>query len=1002
MRNATFWLFAVAITGATALGSSSDLSIFQLQHTAWTARDGAPSPVFALAQTTDGFLWLGTSSGLYRFDGVRFEHFRAESGADLSGNDIFTLMATPDGGLWIGFRFGGADFLKDGRITRYGAAEGFPSKGTARRFAIERSGAVWAIANGQVLKLEGTHWQMIRAERSALDLIIDRMGTVWVSTATAVYSLRNGLFDKADDCDNGIYLAEAPTGIVWVLEYGPGGGVRPLGSPRSLRISAPNNVRFLFDRDGNLWSAGGKGILRVSGPKFGVSETFTKKDGATSDEGGIVLEDRDGNIWRGSYGGLDRFRESNLVPAAPSLQTESATIVAGDHGDIWGWSFPGPVCFHLTGAEIRTRPSEEPALTAHRDWQGTIWIGGWSALWRFENGRSIPVSFPEGGIKHSQVQAIAHDRSGNLWISVSGNGTFRLANNVWTKYGNLPNLPKETAISLLADSAGRVWFGHLGNKLSVVEGESVKTFSSADGFPVVNVQAIYEDSEHAIWASGERGLAVFHANRFQQVFGAGDLEFNGVSGIIETATGDLWLNSLAGIVRIPAAERRRVIADPAWHVHCELFDFVDGLIGKARQLNPVPTVIASSDGKLWFLTTGGIVRVDPEHLVRNTNPPAVFIRSVESNGRTYSQPGPGLPPRTTDIHIEYTAPSLSTPERVHFRYLLEGVDKDWRDVGSRREAFYTNLTPGRYHFRVTAANGAGNWNEADASLDFSIAPTWYQTRPFVLLEILSIIALAAIAIRWRMRLMAARLAAQFQQRLEERTRIAQDLHDTLLQGFISASLQLSLANREVTADSKAKPIVTEVLELMRTVIEEGRSAVRGMRLTQADTNDLEKSFSRIRAETVAEGPVNFRVLVEGPERALHALVRDDVYRIGREAIINAFRHAGAANVEVELRYSDRNLRLFVRDDGCGIEPQVLRDGRDGHWGLSGMRETAERIGARLRLQSRPGEGTEVELTVPAEIAFAALPRPPARRSWRMGWRIFRRRSRSNEQFKNSP
>jgi signal transduction histidine kinase len=300
------------------------------------------------------------------------------------------------------------------------------------------------------------------------------------------------------------------------------------------------------------------------------------------------------------------------------------------------------------------------------------------------------------------------------------------------------------------------------------------------------------------------------------------------------------------------------------------------------------------------------------------------------------------------------------------------------------------LAPGKYRFRVTAANGTGSWNEAAASLDFSMRPAWHQTRLFVLLAILSIPALATVAVRWRMRLMAARMDAQFQQRLEERTRIAQDLHDTLLQGFISASLQLSLANRELAADSKAKPAVAEVLELMRTVIEEGRSAVRGMRLTQADSNDLEKSFSRIRAETVSEQPVNFRVLVEGPEQPLHALVRDDVYRIGRESI-SPFRHSGAANVEVELRYSDRDLHLFVRDDGCGIDPQVLRGGRDGHWGLSGMRETAERIGGKLRLQSRPGEGAEVELSVPAGIAFAPSPRPPALR-----WRFIRLRSRSKE------
>jgi signal transduction histidine kinase len=274
---------------------------------------------------------------------------------------------------------------------------------------------------------------------------------------------------------------------------------------------------------------------------------------------------------------------------------------------------------------------------------------------------------------------------------------------------------------------------------------------------------------------------------------------------------------------------------------------------------------------------------------------------------------------------------------------------------------------------VIACNNDGVWNETGATLAFSIEPAFYQTVWFHLLYLAAAVGILLAAIRWRMRLMAGRLSAQFQERLAERTRIAQDLHDTLLQGFMSASLQLSLANRELPTESKAKPIVTEVLDLMRSVIEEGRSAVRGMRLTQADANDLEKAFSRIRAEAIADEPANFRVQVEGTERSLQALVRDDVYRIGREAIINACRHSRAANVEVELRYRDRDLRLFVRDDGCGIEPQILRDGRDGHWGLSGMRETAERIGAKLRLQSRPGEGTEVELTVPRKSRLPGRP-----------------------------
>jgi signal transduction histidine kinase len=328
-----------------------------------------------------------------------------------------------------------------------------------------------------------------------------------------------------------------------------------------------------------------------------------------------------------------------------------------------------------------------------------------------------------------------------------------------------------------------------------------------------------------------------------------------------------------------------------------------------------------------------------------------------------------LPPQTRDLEIDYTALSYVAPQKVLFHYMLEGHDPGWQEPGTRRQAFYNDLRPGRYRFRVIACNSDGVWNEAGASLNFSILPAYYQTAWFRVACGAAFLGLLWAIYQLRVQQLRRRFNIGVEARVNERTRIAQELHDTLLQGFISASMQLGVADRQLPVDWPAKPIVTDVLKLMRDVIEEGRKAVRGMRLSGGDSDDLERAFSRIPQELVVQRSVGFRVLVEGQVRPLHPLIRDEVYRIGREALVNAFHHSEAASVEVELEYADRELRVLVRDNGCGIDPQVLQSGREGHWGLSGMRERAGRIGARLKVWSDAAAGTEVELSVPGRVAY---------------------------------
>jgi len=332
----------------------------------------------------------------------------------------------------------------------------------------------------------------------------------------------------------------------------------------------------------------------------------------------------------------------------------------------------------------------------------------------------------------------------------------------------------------------------------------------------------------------------------------------------------------------------------------------------------------------------------------------------------------------------YLAPSLAVPERVRYKYKLEGLDESWSNPVSAREVTYNNLNSGKYRFRLIASNGDGMWESAESDVTFSITPPYWQTIWFRL-GIALVTALGILLIyRLRMRQLAEQLNMRFEERLAERTRIAQELHDTLLQGFLSASMQLHVVADKLPDDSAAKPALDRVLLLMGRVTEEGRNAVGGLRSTEGSSGDLALAFSQIQQEFPGQEQVSFHVIVEGSPRTLRPVARDEIYRIGRESLTNAFRHSKAASVEVELEYAAKQLRVLVRDSGAGFDPQILQFGRQGHWGLSGMRERAKGIGASLRVWSRPGAGTEVELTVPGNIAY--VPEPPGRvAKWISRW-----------------
>lgn len=448
--------------------------------------------------------------------------------------------------------------------------------------------------------------------------------------------------------------------------------------------------------------------------------------------------------------------------------------------------------------------------------------------------------------------------------------------------------------------------------------------------------------------------------------------FGTVTGIIATPDGALWLNELRGIICISPDEVNQAAQNPEHLVSYRIFDFLDGLPGGTQMNYTVSTAVEGSDGRLWFGTDNGLAWIDPAHITKNFVPPPVSIRSLHTDAKIYDVSADvlNLPQGTQSLRIDYTALSFSIPERVRFRYRLEGADKEWQDAGTRRQAFYNNLRPGNYRFRVIAANNDGVWNETGATLPFTIAPMFYQTNWFALFCLTLAGCLVWLGYKWRIYLVESHLHLQFEDRLAERTHIAQELHDTLLQGVFSASIQLDAVVEQLADDSPVKLRLTRVQQLTGQIMTDGRNTIKGLHSPSMDNSlALEKAFAKIKQDLDIREQIDFRIVTVGEPRPIHPVVRDEIYRFGREALINAFRHSKAEKIEVEIEYAAKYFRLLVRDEGCGIKPEILRSGREGHLGLSGMRECSERMGAKLKIRSRIDSGTEIELFVPQSVAF---------------------------------
>ena len=575
------------------------------------------------------------------------------------------------------------------------------------------------------------------------------------------------------------------------------------------------------------------------------------------------------------------------------------------------------------------------------------------------------------GLVQNSVYAVHRARDGAVWAGTLSGGVSRFKNGAFTNYNRSNGLLSNTVTSILETADGSMWFASP-NGISTLSRGGWRHYTDRDGLPSSDVNVLFEDSEHRVWAGTSAGLTVFVNGRPRAVENAPALRAP-ILGITEDRDGWLWLATAERVMRV----HRDAIADgvPGDMALREL-GTADGLLS-VDGVKRHRSVTTDPQGRVWISMGRGLSMADPARIGGGAMPALVHVDEVTADGTPVELTDTlVIPAGRRRVSLAYAGLSLSVPERVRYRYRLEGFDPDWSAPVSERQAVYTNLAPGPYTFRVAASNSDGSWSGSEAVLRFQVAPMIWQQGWFRAAIIILAIAGGWSIYRLRVYQVARQLNQRFDERLAERTRIAQELHDTLLQGFVSASMQLHVTADRLPDDSPAKPSLSHVQKLMARVIEEGRNAVRGLRSTENAPRDLEQAFSAMHLELAAGQAVEYRVVIEGRLRPLKPIIRDEVYRIGREAIVNAFRHAHAASIEIEVEYAASGLRLFVRDDGCGIDPHVGRKGRDGHWGIAGMRERARSIGGGLKVRTRAEAGTEVELPVPGHVAFEQAPANP--------------------------
>lgn len=956
------WSIAAALLAWAGAGMAAEaLALSRFEHTAFGRREGAPSEVDGIVQGADGYLWLAGDRGLFYFDGVRFRQFVPVPGESLLATSTNRLFARPDGSLVITYGLERISILKDGHLTHLQAMPELDNA-TAKVLMPGKDGDIWFADAPGLSVLRGMHTRVAYRfdDGRGMDgfAVDEESGDVWIARIGRLWRLKGGkgpLIDVAPEPPDTFGLTWLRPGWLFVRTRGKQVWRYRIEDDRlsPLEPFAGYANDAIPDAHGGVWLPDlGGGVRHLPTPDAPSSamEVVGTREGLTGDFAYRASVDREGDTWVSTQGGIDRFRATPFAALPVPRGAHSLTIVPGNGSDAWIGSENNPL-LHWDGRTLT--PTPVPVLAMSLFWDGSaLWASTRGELWRVQGNDATRTAeipgrfFPTG---------LARDASGTTWFSAMKDG-----GSLWTWNGAALEraLAPMKATSITRAPDGSIWAGGDANTLVRIDHDARRTFGAADGLAVGTVRALAWRGDE-LWVGGLEGLQVLRHGRFRTVMREG-APLVDVTGIAFDAGGNAWVHGLNGLVRMAA----RLLAETppaAMPGDVRMFDMPDGIEGLPSDVRSLPSLKLGGDGRLWVQNLSSIASIDPLAMPAEAEAPAARILFATSKGRDVRAGAAAhLDATMRDLEVTYTAPLLGVPERARFRYRLEGFDEGWQDAGGRRTAFYTNLPPGRYTFHVQAGNAAGQWNPAEATMALTVAPAWYQTLWFYAVAALALLAAVYLLHRRRMH----QQARQWRIRLDERTAIARDLHDTILQGSQSTALQLQAIAGDV-ADDALRARLARIASLARETAGESRARLEDLRADQEDDRFPVAGLIELGGRLARQHRVAFEHAVHGKVAEMEGAAGREIRSAVAEMLINAFTHARAARVVLAIEYG-RRFTATVSDDGVGIGNDVLATGQvAGHFGLRGLRERATRLGGHVEWKTEAGRGTAVTLAVPS-------------------------------------
>jgi ligand-binding sensor domain-containing protein/signal transduction histidine kinase len=967
------------LLSASAPGQTPSSDSTPYSRRVWRSADGLPEDFAqSLAQTYDGYLWIGTSGGLVRFDGTRFVVFNRETVPAFRDDSVYSLLVSKDGALWAGTEGGGLIRYKDGSFRAFGANEGL-TNGFVRVIYEDKDRRLWVGTDAGLFRMENEAFVRVDGSGGAPQINVhticeDREGRLLVGGwGLLILNGQSATYYSSSEsqADNSIRtMRQTADGALWI---GTISGLRRLdhglsGNPFTIpKMLSGINISVLREsRRGQLWiGAYGHGLMRFQSGRIAERLVrFSAPDSLPHNNVLSLFEDSEDDLWVGTQGGLLRLSPSaaSTITTADGAPQSINTIYQEPRGDLFVTALNGQL-FRvarqtLVPAGLPADVSKLPVRNVFRDSRGTLWAGtDGQGIARISEGGVVRYTMKQG-LVNDFIRAFCEDKDGAIWIGTDG-GLSRFASGAFRNFNAADGLAYDSIRALLPDRGGDLWVATDGG-LSRFRSDKFITDPLVERLRGQKVWALHEDSDGGLWI-GTHGAGLFlrTSGELAQFTIKEGLPSNKIHFIAEDSLGNLWMSGPSGIAAVSRRDLEKLSRQPAGQLAVRVYSTADGLSTNQMNGGVQPAGALTSDGELWFPSAKGAVRIEPGGSAPRSAPPVLIEQALADDHAVPFSGNLRLAPGRGKLEIHYTAIRLRSPERTRFKYWMEGFDPAWTDAGQRRVAYYTNLPAGNYRFHVVAYEMDDPRNAAERILNIHWQPHFYQTEWF-----LALCALAAMTLAWVWyRLHVRNIRQRFAAVLEERNRLAREMHDTLIQGCVGVSALLEAASsaREVSP-SISDELLDRARNEVRAAVDEARLAVWNLR--QGAGEGLTPAVSQLARRTERETGIPVKFESSGVPLALGAEGERSLLMIIREALQNALRHAAPRTLSVRLSFDRSGLQVEVEDDGCGFDPSVIHSSNGRHYGLIGMRERAEKLGGEFRLTSSPGEGTQVRLIIP--------------------------------------